>query len=542
MLISAIDCDSKSVIIDILTEKDVSLLKSKKNRNNTTNNTSTSQSILDNSANNISNTNNPGRRYVIMTYNNEFDKVHYPLPLYYEEFNIKDQVATIQALKSELNTNKTKQTAPSQCTIQENTTFQTSAAPQDPKFSTTNTFLVNSIAQDENDLKKIQDENLLLKERCKKLEQGTFKKTAESVKLGAVDQEMMFKSMEQFDFEKRKLIEEQKRELIVFNDTIKELQYSLKDKDNEIYEWKEISENNIKMGGNSALRDQKLKTKEIETLKRQVQTQKSSEMNLKKKNLELDKENTNLKKKDRLPMTSSSYTRESPIGSRQFTSPNIVTYSKGSSKKYGFQRDKSRGSNTSAQKSNRSNTPNSRKGDNESNTPSRNYIKNNFIQNGTGSRNNSQNKAPTQSNPIFKMSPDNTTNNIKNSQTTNFLQRNKQALKSKTSMGYQPSPRGSDPRNCSLRSITNSKEPTPRNSFKIKQSPSRSREPNYIGRRKDRSNSRDISKGNNKSVNKSLNDSVDEKRKKVLGERVGGKTGGVGFKRYGNILPELGLS
>ena len=65
----------------------------------------------------------------------------------------------------------------------------------------------------------------------------------------------MFKSMEQFDFEKRKLIEEQKRELIVFNDTIKELQYSLKDKDNEIYEWKEISENNIKMGGNSALRD-----------------------------------------------------------------------------------------------------------------------------------------------------------------------------------------------------------------------------------------------------------------------------------------------
>lgn len=71
--------------------------------------------------------------------------------------------------------------------------------------------------------------------------------------------------MEQFDTAKKDLIDEHKREIMVFNDRTKELQQIIKEKDLEIEEWKEVADNKIKNGGSSSLRDLKLKTKEAET-------------------------------------------------------------------------------------------------------------------------------------------------------------------------------------------------------------------------------------------------------------------------------------
>jgi hypothetical protein len=101
--------------------------------------------------------------------------------------------------------------------------------------------------------------------------------------MGAVEQETLLKSSERFEIDKRSLIEEQKKELMLFNDRIKTLHKSTVEKDNEIEEWKKIAEDNISKGGNSGMRDLKLKSKEVDTLKRQVNTLKGSELDLKKK-------------------------------------------------------------------------------------------------------------------------------------------------------------------------------------------------------------------------------------------------------------------
>lgn len=101
--------------------------------------------------------------------------------------------------------------------------------------------------------------------------------------MGAVEQETLLKSSERFEIDKRSLIDEQKKELMVFNERIKTLHMSTVEKDNEIDEWKKIAEDNIMKGGNSGMRDLKLKSKEVDTLKRQVNTLKNSELDLKKK-------------------------------------------------------------------------------------------------------------------------------------------------------------------------------------------------------------------------------------------------------------------
>ena len=77
---------------------------------------------------------------------------------------------------------------------------------------------------------------------------------------------------------------------MLFNDRIKMLQKSSIEKDNEVEEWKKIAEDNITKGGNSGMRDLKLKTKEVDTLKRQVNTLKNSELDLKKKTKALETE------------------------------------------------------------------------------------------------------------------------------------------------------------------------------------------------------------------------------------------------------------
>ena len=98
------------------------------------------------------------------------------------------------------------------------------------------------------------------------------------------------KSSERFEYDKKSLIDEQKKELMLFNDRIKMLQKSSIEKDNEVEEWKKIAEDNITKGGNSGMRDLKLKTKEVDTLKRQVNTLKNSELDLKKKTKALETE------------------------------------------------------------------------------------------------------------------------------------------------------------------------------------------------------------------------------------------------------------
>jgi coiled-coil domain-containing protein 61 len=67
MMLSALRSETETVYIDLLTYQDLETLKSRGN-NTTQNNTS-----VNNSTNK--------KRYLILTYIGEFEKVHFPLPL-----------------------------------------------------------------------------------------------------------------------------------------------------------------------------------------------------------------------------------------------------------------------------------------------------------------------------------------------------------------------------------------------------------------------------------------------------------------------------
>lgn len=71
MLLTALKQESESVCIDLLTYEDLELLKSRRGR-----------STQPESAKPVLTGN---KRYLILTYAAEFDRVHYPLPLLYEE-------------------------------------------------------------------------------------------------------------------------------------------------------------------------------------------------------------------------------------------------------------------------------------------------------------------------------------------------------------------------------------------------------------------------------------------------------------------------
>ena len=100
MLLSSLYKDthtSNSVYIDLLTYADLELLKARKSvpgnvpeaLNNSTihdNTNTTANTNNNNTANNISIiTKQHNKRYIILTYTSEFDRVHYPLPLQYNE-------------------------------------------------------------------------------------------------------------------------------------------------------------------------------------------------------------------------------------------------------------------------------------------------------------------------------------------------------------------------------------------------------------------------------------------------------------------------
>jgi coiled-coil domain-containing protein 61 len=88
MLLQSLDGQSDSVFIDLLTYSDLELLKSRK----------TGKPESSSAASKLNN-----KRYLIMTYAVEYDRVHYPLPLSFEEApdpaNLK---MTISRLRQEL--------------------------------------------------------------------------------------------------------------------------------------------------------------------------------------------------------------------------------------------------------------------------------------------------------------------------------------------------------------------------------------------------------------------------------------------------------
>jgi coiled-coil domain-containing protein 61 len=89
MLMSSMTTESDSVFVDLLTYSDLELLKSRKTGRQGS------------AAANSSSKNN--KRYLIMTYAVEFDRVHYPLPLNYEDSPDPNHLKqTISRLRAEL--------------------------------------------------------------------------------------------------------------------------------------------------------------------------------------------------------------------------------------------------------------------------------------------------------------------------------------------------------------------------------------------------------------------------------------------------------
>ena len=92
MLSSAFNRETDTVVIDILTFSDLEMLKAKKMNSNPN---SMSASAVS--------TKNQHKRYAIMTYSGEFDRVHYPLPLAFEETpNVSSLQRAIKRLRNQL--------------------------------------------------------------------------------------------------------------------------------------------------------------------------------------------------------------------------------------------------------------------------------------------------------------------------------------------------------------------------------------------------------------------------------------------------------
>lgn len=94
MLITSISKNSDSVFLDILTYQDLQVLKTRKQGTASTpnqNSQSQNTSIINN------------KRYLILTYLVEFDKVHYPLPLNFNDSpDVESLKNTIRRLRTEI--------------------------------------------------------------------------------------------------------------------------------------------------------------------------------------------------------------------------------------------------------------------------------------------------------------------------------------------------------------------------------------------------------------------------------------------------------
>lgn len=102
MLCSAFSRESESVFADLLTFNDLELLKARK--------LGTAQT-----GNNHSNSNSKSnlKRYVILTYAAEFDRVHFPLPLSHEDIpNVDSLMRTIRQLRKQIREMENKKNEP----------------------------------------------------------------------------------------------------------------------------------------------------------------------------------------------------------------------------------------------------------------------------------------------------------------------------------------------------------------------------------------------------------------------------------------------
>lgn len=95
MLSSAFSKSNESVFVDLLTLADLELLKARKSGHNSSNSVRSDASQPSNKK--------QLKRYVILTYTGEFDRVHYPLPLAFEDHpNPLALQRTIRRLRSKL--------------------------------------------------------------------------------------------------------------------------------------------------------------------------------------------------------------------------------------------------------------------------------------------------------------------------------------------------------------------------------------------------------------------------------------------------------
>jgi coiled-coil domain-containing protein 61 len=100
MLISGFSGDSENVYVNLLTYNDLQLLKARKLGVSTSFSSQTSSQTFPSSS--ISSS-SQSKRYIILTYASEFDRVNFPLPLSFEENpNVSSLQRTIKRLRNKL--------------------------------------------------------------------------------------------------------------------------------------------------------------------------------------------------------------------------------------------------------------------------------------------------------------------------------------------------------------------------------------------------------------------------------------------------------
>ncbi len=112
MLSSAFSKTNDSVYIDVLTLSDLEMMKAKKLGTQTTS-SATSLPASTASAKGQIQRKNLLKRYAILTYTGEFDRVHYPLPLAFEETpNVISLQRTIRRLRQTLKEKNSEELPP----------------------------------------------------------------------------------------------------------------------------------------------------------------------------------------------------------------------------------------------------------------------------------------------------------------------------------------------------------------------------------------------------------------------------------------------
>lgn len=100
MLSSSFSRDNESVFVDILTFSDLEMLKARKLGSSTGSSSSVNSHSMSTGGVGVK---QYQKRYVILTYCSEFDRVHYPLPLSFEDTpNVAALRRTISRLRKEL--------------------------------------------------------------------------------------------------------------------------------------------------------------------------------------------------------------------------------------------------------------------------------------------------------------------------------------------------------------------------------------------------------------------------------------------------------